>query len=121
MGISIGNVTGNIQINEQGTGIQINSIIDGNIDNSEIATKFIKKYGNECTQEERAIIVGILNELDKQANENPVKLKETGAEPWWKKIQAALSSVANIATISNATWWPCLFKIITDFVSNINA
>lgn len=121
MGISIGNVTGNIQNNEQGSGIQINSIINGNIDDSEIATKFIKKYGNECTQKERAVIVGILNELDKQAKENPAKLKETGIKPWWKKIQTALSSVANIATISSAPWWDCLFKIITDFVSNINA
>lgn len=119
MSIFIGNVTGSVQNNEQGPGIQVNTVIGGNRDNDGIATQFIEKYGSDCTSGEKETIVRILNELDRQAKESPVEVKEKGIEPWWKKIQSALSAVASLATISKASWWSGLPAMIAEFINNI--
>ncbi len=121
MSIHIGNVTGNVQNNEQGPGIQINTVIarDKDDDGSGIAAQFAAKYGNDCTFEEKEAVIEILNELDRQVKESPAEIKEKGAEPWWKKIQITLNTVASLATISKAPWWTGLFTMITEFVGNI--
>ena len=117
MSIHIGNVTGNVQNNELGPGIQINTVIarDKDDDGSGIAAQF----GNDCTFEEKEAVIEILNELDRQVKESPAEVKEKGAEPWWKKIQITLNTVASLATISKAPWWTGLFTMITEFVGNI--
>lgn len=121
MSIHIGKVKGNIQNNEQGSGIQINTVLAGNKDDvsSGIAAQFAVKYGSDCTLEEKEAVIEILNELDRQVIESPLEVKEKGAEPWWKKIQVALNAVASLATISKASWWTGLGGMVTEFIDNI--
>lgn len=122
MSVNIKEVYGNIQVVENGDGIQKN-IIEGinnhSCSHDSLVINFRKNIGKKCTKEEQDIIVSVLNALESESKFNSVKIKNDGVEPWGKKIQNALSCIASIATISKAAWWPLLIQLITDFINNL--
>lgn len=74
---------------------------------------------HQITDEAKAIILPVLQELDSEAKNNTEKIKNDGSSSWVDKLKGAFDGVANIASIASAPWWAPLTAMITAFIARL--
>lgn len=93
-----GNATGYQQINSENVTVDIREYRE-----VEEIERIIEE---NCTEPVKEVILPVVSNLCNDINEGKPEAKSKSA--WIGRICGALSTVANIATITSAEWWPAL-------------